>query len=304
MGNAFVPPVVQDPDQNLYNEENGSSTLVTGSAIAGNVITYNSTNQTFAGLQALGYLYQYMAVRYATDANGGGFSSSPTNATYYALRNSASSNISSSPADYSYYLTTGFGTTNFLFYQTNGGRQIQFFIGALAPGATWVQVPTTAIDLDVLTSSSGQNGTSSFPLSIYFQGTSAPTTPTGGTFTLGSYVLVPPSGWTQTFPSPISIGNTVYVSQATIVTTNTTGTITPVWNTPVTAYSAAGATGANGVSGIVLNQTYSNGQVFSQSSNNGAWTPVPVNNFITSTDKITVYRAGRCDWPNRAHHHF
>ena len=55
MGNAFVPPVVDDPEQNLYNEENGSSTITTASVSATNVLTYNNSNQTYAGLQALGY---------------------------------------------------------------------------------------------------------------------------------------------------------------------------------------------------------------------------------------------------------
>ena len=148
--NAFLSPAVSDADQNLYNEESGSANIATGTVAGTNVVTFNLANQTFAGQNPLGYLYQYLAVKYATDANGSDFSDSPTNANYYALRNSAQALESTNPADYSYYLTTGFGTTNFLWYQTIGGRQIAFYIGPTAPSGSFIQAGTGAIDLDTL----------------------------------------------------------------------------------------------------------------------------------------------------------
>lgn len=105
--------------------------------------------------QTLGtsYLYQYMAVRYATAADGStGFSTSPTNATYYGLRNSSTSTGSSDPADYVWtQVTGGFGTTKSLFYTTWGGRQVLFVVATAAPDSTYLAVTDgVSVDLDVI----------------------------------------------------------------------------------------------------------------------------------------------------------
>jgi hypothetical protein len=103
----------------------------------------------------IGYLYKYVVVRYADNSTGSSnFSSSPTGRLYYGLRNNDSSTPSTNPTDYIWYkVTGGFGTTNFLFYQTVGGRQIEFRVTTAAPDPGWISSPTTAIDLDVVTSS-------------------------------------------------------------------------------------------------------------------------------------------------------
>lgn len=104
--------------------------------------------------QIVGYLYQYMAVKYADSADGSvNFSDSPTNRLYYGLRNTNEIAESSNPADYIWYQATGgFGLTKLLWYQTIGGRQISFAVSATAPDAGWQSDPSTAIDLDVVTS--------------------------------------------------------------------------------------------------------------------------------------------------------
>jgi len=73
------------------------------------------------------YLYKYLAVKYA-DSFGGtlNFSDSPTNKSYYGLRNSDIVTEPSSPSDYVWYqVTGGFGTTKFFWYTVTGGRQVQ-----------------------------------------------------------------------------------------------------------------------------------------------------------------------------------
>jgi hypothetical protein len=101
----------------------------------------------------LGYLYQYIAVKYADDQFGTGFSNSEFNKSYYGINNSNNASESSNPADYIWYEAAGgFGASKFLWYLTTGGRQIQFAVSATAPDSGWLVDPGTSIDLDVVTS--------------------------------------------------------------------------------------------------------------------------------------------------------
>lgn len=106
--------------------------------------------------QVVGYLYKYIAVKYADSYDGSvNFSDSPTNRQYYGLRNSDSSVESTNPADYIWtQVTGGFGTTKLLYYTTTGGRQIDFRVDTSLPAVEWAPVPAGAIDLDVVTSGS------------------------------------------------------------------------------------------------------------------------------------------------------
>ena len=126
----------------LSNFGNGSTVdPVTGQIIApGGIIT--------------GYLYEYMAIKYADSSDGSvNFSNSPTNRLYFGLRNSADASESSNYADYIWYEASGgFGTTKFLWYQTTGGRQLQVAVSVLAPDAGWIQDTGASIDLDIITS--------------------------------------------------------------------------------------------------------------------------------------------------------
>lgn len=104
--------------------------------------------------QVLGYLYQYMAVKYADSFDGTvNFSNSPTSRLYYGIRNSSDAAESSNPADYVWnQVTGGFGLTKSLWYISTGGRQIQFAVATSAPDAGWLIDPGSSIDLDVVTS--------------------------------------------------------------------------------------------------------------------------------------------------------
>jgi hypothetical protein len=103
----------------------------------------------------IAYFYKYLSVKYANSFDGTvNFNNSPTNQGYYGLRNTDSSVESSNPADYIWYQATGgFGTTKFLFYETSGGRQINFVVATTTPGTAYVQESGPAIDLDVVTNS-------------------------------------------------------------------------------------------------------------------------------------------------------
>ena len=104
--------------------------------------------------QVYSYLFKYIAVMFANDALGTGLSNIPTNKQYYGIRNSQSLTESTNPADYSWtQVTGGFGTTKFLWFYTNGGKQISFFAGTSAPSVAWEQVPLGVIDIDRLTTS-------------------------------------------------------------------------------------------------------------------------------------------------------
>ena len=103
----------------------------------------------------IAYFYKYLSVKYANSFDGTvNFNNSPTNQGYYGLRNTDSSVESSNPADYIWYQATGgFSTTKFLFYETSGGRQINFVVATTTPGTSYVQESGPAIDLDVVTNS-------------------------------------------------------------------------------------------------------------------------------------------------------
>lgn len=121
----------------------------------GSAINPDSGQIIGPGGVVIGYLYKYMAVKYADSYDGAvGFSNSPTNKQYYGLRNSDSATESTNPTDYVWYEAAGgFGTLNFLWYVTTGGRQIQFAVSPTAPDSGWLVDPGTAIDLDLVTSS-------------------------------------------------------------------------------------------------------------------------------------------------------
>lgn len=104
--------------------------------------------------EVIGYVYKYMAVKYADSFDGSvNFSNSPTNRFYYGVRNNNDAAESSNPADYIWsQVTGGFGVTKSLWYISTGGRQIQFAISISAPDAGWLVDPGSSIDLDVVTS--------------------------------------------------------------------------------------------------------------------------------------------------------
>ena len=114
----------------------------------------NTGQITAPAVGVIGYLYQYIAVKYADSFDGSvNFSNSPTGRAYYGLRNSNDAAESTNPTDYIWNkVTGGFGSTKFLWYITTGGRAIQFAVATAAPDAGWLQDTGASIDLDVITS--------------------------------------------------------------------------------------------------------------------------------------------------------
>jgi hypothetical protein len=106
------------------------------------------------------YLYRYLYIRYSDSIDGSSnFSTSPTDRQYYGIRNTDSGVPSSNPQDYVWTkISGGFSTDKFLYYQVNGGRQAQIFIGYSWPGTPWVLDSGYAVDLDIQTSSIFSDG--------------------------------------------------------------------------------------------------------------------------------------------------
>lgn len=214
------------------------------------------------------YLYKYIAVKYADSYDGSlNFSNSPTGRTYYGLRNSNDSVESTNPADYIWYLAAGgFGSTKFLFYQTNGGRQINFYVGTTAPDSTYLQEAGTSIDLDIVTTTTAYN--TAAPSIYQWTATSTPparpTTTSTYTWATGAYTA--PSGWATTPPTNTTPGSYLWAITIPLVVSSNTVTSTLDWtNTayPIYAFSSNGATGSAGSNGLSAITAY---QQLSQSA--------------------------------------
>ena len=202
----------------------------------------------------IAYLYQYLAVKYADSFDGSvNFSNSPTNRQYYGLRNTNSSVESTDFADYIWYKATGgFGTTKFLFYQTSGGRQINFYVGTTAPDPSYVQESGPAIDLDVVTTVVAVTSYNSAMPSIY-QWTSSSTPParpsTTSTYTWATGAYTAPSGWSTTQPVNTTPGSYLWAITIPLVVLSTTVTSTLNWTNTSYAIYVAGSNGATGSAG-------------------------------------------------------
>jgi hypothetical protein len=200
------------------------------------------------------YLYQYLAVKYADSYDGSvNFSNSPTNREYYGLRNTNSTVESTDYADYIWYKATGgFGTTKFLFYQTSGGRQINFYVGTTAPDTTYLQETGPAIDLDFVTTAASTTAYNSALPSIYQWTTSStpparPTTTSTYTWSTGAYTA--PSGWSTTQPVNTTAGSYLWAITIPLVVLSTTTTSTLDWTNTSYAIYVAGSNGAAGSAG-------------------------------------------------------
>ena len=115
----------------------------------------------------LQYTERYLDVAYANNTTGtSGFSFSPTNRSYYGLRNVTAPTLSTNPADYTWYLADpSFGTTIFLAYSNRSGRKFSFATGfAGYAAATGAFVPTQASIFDPRLWSALPNGTNTIDL--------------------------------------------------------------------------------------------------------------------------------------------
>ena len=243
-------------------------------SVSGNAIVYNNGS-------AYSYLYQYLWVAYATNNTGTtGFSFSPTGATYYGVHSSGNSSPSSNPADYTWtQVAQGFGTTNFLWYITYGGGQINFVIAPTAPNSQYRQVQNgVAIDLYIVTAISanvangapGANGTTSTvspSIVIFPQNTDSSYTPISEIITANFYANtgnVANIATANVYANVSSTGNVSYsiiYNDPTIdiigISSNTYSSVTldffqttsGVSTTAVAYVLTNGNTGANGANG-------------------------------------------------------
>jgi len=168
-----------DSDQQLIEAVNYALANLAGSGLQANIQTGEITAPGDPAV--VGYLYQFINVRYANNETGTqDFSSSPTNRAYFGLRNSTASAGSNNPADYIWTeVTGGFSTNKFLFYTAVGGRQIFFTVATSSPGSNFAQVQDgVAIDLDDVTVA-GQPGPTGPQGPSGPQGASGPQGPSG-----------------------------------------------------------------------------------------------------------------------------
>ena len=155
------PPeqIIQSLNYALANMNTGTTANVT---MNGNILIANTTTGQISTISSngtgtpvgLSYLYGYVDVMYANSATGGsGFSSNCTQATYYGVRNTQSPVLDTNPVDYAWIqVAGGFGSSNGLWYTTQGGGQISFAISTAKPSAVHLQVPdATPILLAALT---------------------------------------------------------------------------------------------------------------------------------------------------------
>lgn len=93
---------------------------------------------------------RYLAVAYADDINGGGFSLNPTNKEFYGLINQSGTGVSSTASDYTWYpADPDFGTTIYLTYANRTGRKFSFGSGtAVIAGGNGAFVPSNALLFD------------------------------------------------------------------------------------------------------------------------------------------------------------
>jgi hypothetical protein len=201
-----------------------------------------------------------MDVMYAQSFDGSiGFSPSPTNATYYGLRNTNATSEDTNYTDYIWYETIGFGTTNFLWYSVTGGRHIAFYVGTSAPTAYYSQVQNnTPINLDIL---SGINTTTA---TIYIWGTTtAPARPTTmSTYTWSTGVISNvPAGWSTSIPADSTPGAVLWSITINLVSNNTQATSTLDWTNTSYPIVSTSTIGTPGSSTFVIIRTADDGSV-------------------------------------------
>lgn len=239
-------------------------------------------------------LYKYISIKYATSFDGSvGFANVPTNAIYYGIRNSNDSTESTNPIDYVWFKTTGFGTTNFLYYIVAGGRQIDFYLNPTAPSAYYVIDPGTAIDIDIVTTTSTQNV--SIPAIYQWTSGSAPARPsTTSTYTWATASYTAPSGWTATPSTNSTAGYVQWAIFVPITANSNTPTSVIDWTNvayPIVQFSANGAAGTTGSTGLssltaYLQQNQASGIPATPSNTTGPTAPTGWS--LTAPTTVTV----------------
>lgn len=204
-------------------------TLV-ANATTGEITQYNSGGNIY------GYVNQYVNLRYATNSSGtAGFSTVPTNATYFGVYNSSTPTPSSNPAAYVWReVAGGFGTTKTIYYSSIGGRQVLWAAASSPPSSNYVvSTANVAIDLDVVTTAAGTPGERGPIPMAYVITTADPTLATSSQLTAwfeaSRTASVPPIG---TGLTPVA-GDTAYFTYPTTGTSTTYTFNGSIWNTAV-----------------------------------------------------------------------
>lgn len=220
--------------------------------LGGSVSSNLSSGQISSGGNTIGYLYQYMNVAFATSFDGvTNFSTTSfTNATYFGLRNTSTTTVSSNPADYVWYqVAGGFGTTKYLWYNVTGGRNIQFSVQTTAPAGYYVEWINDPINLDIVTSTIGVKNN----ILIIYQWTNGtvPARPTTtSTYTWATNTFTPvPSGWSANLYSDTVAGNILFEIQIPLSVNGSVLTSLLDWTNTSYPIIATSANGINGVTG-------------------------------------------------------
>jgi hypothetical protein len=213
----------------------GNVSIPTGTLI-GNTTTGIVTPFNTGGA-AYSYLYQWVNLRYANNATGSsGFSTVPTNTSYFGVYNSILQTASLNPTDYTWYeVAGGFGTTKTIYYSAVGGRQILFAAASSAPNPNYVvSTANVAIDLDVVTTAAGTPGERGPVPMAYVITTADPTLASSATlsgwFSSSRTANTPPIG---TGLTPVVSGDTAYFTFPTTGASETYSFNGSAWNTAV-----------------------------------------------------------------------
>lgn len=146
----IAPPYTDNPDLDafLYNVYlNGTDS----SGVSG--LNPNTTTGEITDSEGnvVGYLYQFIHVKYADSNTGLNISDTQTGKSYYGIHNSNTSTESTNPADYTWYEVVGtFGTTKSLYYYVLGGRQVKFDVNTDPQDYHWLVDTGIAINLDLI----------------------------------------------------------------------------------------------------------------------------------------------------------
>lgn len=147
----IAPPYTGNPDLDsfLYN------VYLNGTDNAGSVggLTPNTTTGEITDSEGniVGYLYQFIHIKYADSNTGLNMSNTQTSKAYYGLHNSSTDTESTNPADYTWYEVAGtFGTTRSLYYYPLGGRQIKFDVNTAPQDYHWLVDSGVAVSLDIV----------------------------------------------------------------------------------------------------------------------------------------------------------
>lgn len=149
-GNPYDPSTALPPVQ-LFNIPAGNWYFFTRmvNAIASSPFSLASTVLQWRPT-TFQFLQRYIAVAYADDINGGGFSLDPRGKQYYGLYNSDSTTVPTSASSYKWYLADPlFGTNIYLVYINYSNRKFGFDTDfATYAGGSGAFVPSTTSKFD------------------------------------------------------------------------------------------------------------------------------------------------------------